>query len=69
MIRPATRAKERGAVGVAAAPAVPRGDIADLERGQIVPQLRPSVRPPVRSLGESAVVHMSAVSDRLGDIF
>ena len=26
-----------------------------------------SVRPPVRSLGESAVVHMSTVSDRLGD--
>ena len=32
------------AVAVIAAPAVPRGDIADLERGQIVPQLRPAVR-------------------------
>ena len=30
------------AAGAAAAPPVPRGDIADLERGQIVPQLRPS---------------------------
>ena len=34
-----------GGAVAAAARRVPSGDIADLERGQIVPQLRPSVRP------------------------